>query len=219
MKLSPVWNDTLIKSKSKIIRGSADKWNAFEFDQHKQLEVAKITITRWYSTAMDRGKSLLICGNPGCGKTHLARAIQQLMTSHNAIFVEEADLVKQIQATYGGDGSEYEIFSRYLNCELLIYDDLGAYETNNTQWINNIYRTIFEKRLRDNKPVLFTSNLGFVDADNSVFGCLEERLGLRNYDRLLRSIMVNDVPLYVNLFGVPSYKADGLEQYLKGRNE
>lgn len=199
------------------VTGSRDLWDSLDTSVHPDLVQAKLMVLSWYRGGMGQGYSCLLAGNVGCGKSHLAKAIQEAMTPFKAHFVEETALVKAIQATYddNGDSSESYLVRKCVDAELLIYDDLGAYQTRNLGWIENIYRMIFEQRLAERKPVLITTNLSFTTKCGGDFGLMQEHIGPRNYDRLLRGIMTDSGPYYANLFNVPSYQTSRLEQYME----
>ncbi len=197
------------------IAGSRAKWDSLDTSVHNDLVQAKLLVQSWYKSAMGEGYSCLLAGNVGCGKSHIAEAILEAMTPFKALFIEETSFVKKLQSTYGSDESELYIFERCNEAELLIYDDLGAYQTNNLGWIENVYRMIFEQRLAHRKPVLFTTNLSFTEDDNGDFGLISDHIGRRNFDRLLRGIMTDQGPYYADLFNVPSYQSGLMSEYLR----
>lgn len=178
---------------------SREVWETFNSDRHPALARAVKVVKTWYNERIDQGGALVLAGGTGCGKTHLARAIHQLY-GFRSLYWEECSLFESIKAAYNGYSrqSEAEIFGRIRKAELLIYDDLGAYETDNLPWIQNIYRVIFHDRLdQAGRATLFTTNLKSK--------AIADRIGGRNFDRLLGAL---DTPeYYVNLFGVPSYRA------------
>lgn len=198
------------------VTGKRELWDSLDVTVHEDLAQGKQLVHNWYKFGMPSGYSCLIGGNVGCGKSHLARAILEAMTPHKAIFIEETHFIKLLQDSYGDDTtSELAIIQRCIEAELLIYDDLGAYQTLNLAWLENIYRMIFEQRLVHRKPVLFTTNLSFTKHDGGDFGLMADHIGRRNYDRLLRGIFTENGPYYANLFNVPSYQTDAYESYLK----
>lgn len=201
---------------TQTVTGKRELWDSLDTSVHGDLEQGKQLVHAWYKFGMNEGYSCLVAGNVGCGKSHLARAILEAMTPFKAIFIEETKFIKQLQDSYGDNAtSELAIIERCVEAELLIYDDLGAYQTNNLGWIENIYRMIFENRLAKKRPVLFTTNLSFSQNDNGDFGLLEDHIGRRNYDRLLRGIFTDNGPYYADLFNVPSYQSNKLAQFLE----
>lgn len=157
---------------------------------------------------MPVGGALILNGGYGCGKTHLARAIAQ-MYGFYAVFVEEENLFCSIKDSYDSHSeSEYRILGRLERAKLLVFDDLGAYNTNNMPWVQNIYRGVFNDRVQCGLPFIITTNLSFkANGGPSEF---EERVGGRNYSRIMGA--VGSAEYYINLFGVPDYRLKGFRK-------
>lgn len=204
MTLADYW-EMLAREGEGTINGSSTSltsreiWESFNSDRHPALVRAVKVIKTWYNERLGPGGALVLAGGTGCGKTHLARAIHQLY-GFRSLYWEECALFEAIKASYNGYSrlSEAEIFGRIRKADLLVYDDLGAYETDNLAWIQNIYRVIFHDRIdQAGKATLFTTNLKA--------SAIADRIGGRNFDRLLGAL---DTPeFYVNLFEVPSYRS------------
>jgi len=183
-----------------VIDGSRAMWDSFNSDRHPKLQEAVRIIKKWYNQRLDVGGALIIAGGYGCGKSHLAKAVADLY-GWQAVFYEETKLFKAIQQGYGGHGdSEHTIFMKARRAPLLIYDDLGSYETDNDAWIQNIYRQLFDRRFEEGKGFLITTNLALKGTPSE----FEERVGGRNFTRILGA--VEHPEYYVNLFGVPDYR-------------
>ena len=122
------------------VSGNRARWESFDSDRHPALVVAVRTIKQWYNQRQPSGGALIIAGGFGCGKTHLARAITDLF-GWTAVFYEETKLFKAIQEGYSGFGdSEATYIKRARRSPLLVFDDLGSYETDRLAWAQNIYR-------------------------------------------------------------------------------
>lgn len=182
---------------SEVLSGDRTKWDSFNSDRHPDLIKAVKTIKRWYNEGIPAGQTLLISGNYGCGKTHLAQAIHYLYGLHS-IYAEETGLFKAIQETYNQRGGESEeaIKLRMVRAKLLVFDDLGSYETQSLAWVQNIYRAVFDGRCDQGRPCLLTSNTPL----DEFIG----RIGGRNFDRLCGALETEDN--YIDLFNVPSYR-------------
>lgn len=184
-----------------VIQGQRAYWDSFNSDRHPDLQKAVKVVKRWYNDRLDSGGGLILAGNWGSGKSHLAKAIWELYGS-GAIFWNEIVLLKTIQGGYGGKGrTEESIYGDIRRARLLIYDDLGAYPTNSPDWLQSVYYNLFDGRLEAKLATLITTNLP-LKADNAF--PLEERVGSRVFSRLVGQLGTMDY--YVDMFAVPDYR-------------
>lgn len=69
---------------------------------------------------------MLLVGPPGVGKSHLAQGLglQAVRNCHTVVYVSLFDLVRDLlhEEEVAGEGSKLD---RYLQCNLLIVDDMG----------------------------------------------------------------------------------------------
>lgn len=124
-------------------------------------------------------ESLLLWGEPGNGKTHLAAAIHNELRAKGlvVVFVSMPDLLSKIKATFNRNNkeSEEQILRALSICDLLIIDDLGAEKT--SDWVEETIFKIIDNRYRRNKPILATSNMAPKE--------LPEQIGKRANDRIV----------------------------------
>jgi len=189
-----------------VIDGRRERWEAFDDERHPALIDGVRTIRRWYNDRLPIGGGLIIAGGCGCGKTHIARAIVELQ-GYNAVFAEELLLINSIKASFKErNESEMSIYKRLDSASLLVYDDLGAYESDNNYWLQNIYRAVFNNRVAAGKPFLITTNLS-LHANQGELSEFEYRLGERNYSRIMGAVGNKDY--VINWFGVSDYRLNG----------
>lgn len=123
-------------------------------------------------------KGLLLIGNTGSGKTHLAAAIANtvLDAGYTVKFARAADIPYEIQKTYGDSvKSEDEVIEPLRRCKLLIVDDLGADKL--TDFDRAVIHGILDYRIINCKPTVVTTNL----AEDQMMAVLDSR----TVDRIL----------------------------------
>lgn len=108
-----------------------------------------------------KGTGIIINGSYGAGKTHLAVAIahEVIRQGYQPIFGTAPNLLDKVRTSYdGGDSKETEqqIINSYINCDLLIIDDLGKEKP--TEWTLQKLYQILDTRYEKNKPVIITTN-------------------------------------------------------------
>jgi DNA replication protein DnaC len=101
-------------------------------------------------------KSIVLRGQTGCGKTHLAISIAK--EQRFFIFISVPDLLLKIRSSFnGGHESEDEIISEYSSVETLVLDDMGAEKTSDFA-ITTLY-IILDRRIRECLKTIITTNL------------------------------------------------------------
>ena len=104
---------------------------------------------------------LLLTGQPGCGKTHLAVAIvnERLGRGGAAFFAFVPALLDHLRATFRPDSSTGydELFEQVKTASLLVLDDLGS--ENSTPWAEEKLYQIIVHRHNARLPTVITTNL------------------------------------------------------------
>ncbi|MEG0752009.1 MAG: ATP-binding protein [Oscillospiraceae bacterium] len=104
-------------------------------------------------------KNLLMLGDAGLGKTHLALSIANEVLHHgfDVVYCSSASVLKQIEAEHFERGRANSTLDSLKRCELLVLDDLGA-EFNGPFVVSALYDLI-NTRLIEKRPTVYTTNL------------------------------------------------------------
>ena len=124
-----------------------------------------------------RNKSILMLGNAGLGKTHLACSIAKVVMSqgYTVMYSSSQSLFSKIeQSRY----TDEDVISDILNCDLFILDDLGAESL--TNYSLSVLYNIVNTRMITGKPCIYTSNITSQSA-------LQKKYGEKISSRLLGS--------------------------------
>lgn len=126
------------------------------------------------------GKQQLTVTGCGNGKTHIAVALAKLALDmgRSVKIVAENELLDEIKASYDENAAESEaqIVADLGQPWLLVMDDVGAKAVKSQGWYQGILYGIVDRRYRERKPLVLTSNLAPDE--------LAERLGTRTISRL-----------------------------------
>lgn len=128
-------------------------------------------------------KGLILAGNNGVGKTHLACSIANKLIENGipVIYGTLINLLAELRNSYDTENniSEMEIIKLYENVDLLIIDDLGKEKP--SEWGLEKLFTIINSRYENNLPVIITTNYN----QNTLL----ERLSLNGEIETARSII------------------------------
>ena len=128
--------------------------------QHMQL--VELACRRYAETFNGGGSNLFLSGGPGLGKTFLSACIASVVSEKGWSVVYETAVTlcaRFEEARFGhrGDTEAADLdVQRYLQCDLLILDDLGT-EMNTSFSVSVIYEVI-NSRLRSKKSTVISSN-------------------------------------------------------------
>jgi DNA replication protein DnaC len=131
-------------------------------------------------------KGLLLEGQPGVGKTHLAAAVLKQViqtTGARGLFYDTRDLLRIIRSTYDPSirTTELEILRPVMTADLLVLDDLGAEKT--SEWVEETMNLIVNTRYNERRLTIFTSNYQDIP-DETEPNSLLFRIGHRMRSRL-----------------------------------
>lgn len=139
-------------------------------------------------------KSLLMLGNAGLGKTHLACSIAKVCMEKGFVvmYASAQSLFNKIeQARYTNE----DVISDILECDLFILDDLGAESM--TNYSLGVFYNIVNTRMIKSRPCIYTTNIISQSA-------LQKRYGEKISSRLMGSceklfFMGDDIRIIKNI--------------------
>lgn len=124
-------------------------------------------------------RGLLLLGQVGSGKTHLAAAAANYLISHGrrVLFLVVPDFLDDLRNSFSGfkEAETQSLLEAAKRTEILILDDLGSH--NLTDWTKSVLFSILNYRVNEGLTTLATSNLNGA--------ALQELLGTRSLSRLL----------------------------------
>lgn len=118
---------------------------------------------RTYAEEFDRSsESLMLFGNAGLGKTHVALAIAGIVLAKDmdVIYVSSPDFFAKLEALHFGSdpsGEEETLLQTAAGADLLILDDLGT-EFNSGFFLSTLY-SLLNNRLGAHLPTIVTTNI------------------------------------------------------------
>jgi DNA replication protein DnaC len=103
------------------------------------------------------GRSVILEGKPGRGKTHLAIAIayRAMQNGFDALFTTAAELIENL-STAGRDGEMREALATYVRPHVLIVDEVG-YLSYGADAANVLYHVVNDRHIR-RRAMVFTTN-------------------------------------------------------------
>ena len=128
-----------------------------------------------FGTVLETGRSAILIGKPGTGKTHLACGIgKRIIRDHHAsvLFITVLRAMRSIKDTWvkGSDVSETQAISALVMPDLLILDEVGVQFGSDFE--RNTMFDVLNERYERRKPTLFLSNL----SKNEVAAFLGDRV-------------------------------------------
>ncbi len=146
-------------------------------EQKNALQIAKL-YAEDMSAVMREGRSLIFCGRPGTGKTHLAVGIAKyaMTMGREARFTSAMNAIRMVRETYSRNSeiSERQSIARFAEPDLMILDEVGSQLGTEAEKVTLF--DIINARYERMRPTIVISNLGIEG--------VRDYLGERAFDRL-----------------------------------
>jgi DNA replication protein DnaC len=140
--------------------------DSFLFQHHKSRLQIKNRILRLLDLEfLDQGANLVLIGNPGVGKTYLAKIIgwRVCQANRRVLFTAAMDMLNQLVASQA-DHSVIRKLKLYTDPTLLIVDELGYLALD--QQTSNLFFQVISTRHSQRRSTLITTNTAFSDWGN-----------------------------------------------------
>lgn len=172
---------------------------AYDFSYQPELD-RKLVMELASCRFLKDKKNVILMGNPGVGKSHIANAIgiEALKLGQKVLFTHASGLVEKLYSSRG-DGTYSSTLKSYTEADLLIIDELGfrKISQNNVDEFFEIIRLRYERG-----SIIITTNRNFEDW-SQIFG--DAVLASAIIDRLVHHAYV------IKITG-PSYR---VKDYMK----
>lgn len=121
------------------------------------FEVAPKRAQEWARKCLQGdSRNLVFIGDSGEGKTEAACALLGAMAPHvRCRFATFGDILREVRATYGADGTEAGVMGKWEGCAVLCLDDLGKERP--TQDVLDKLFALIDHRYRRGRATVFTT--------------------------------------------------------------
>jgi DNA replication protein DnaC len=143
--------------------------DGFHFHHHKSRMQAKNRILRLLDLDfLKQGTNLVLIGNPGVGKTFLARVVgwKACQANQRVLFTTAMDMLNHLLASQV-DHSLVRKLKTYTEPTLLIVDELGYLSLD--QQTSNLFYQVISTRHSQKRSSIITTNTPFSDWGNILF--------------------------------------------------
>ncbi len=131
----------------------------------RQVKVCKRYAEK-FGEMLAKNQGLLMYGDVGTGKTHLACCIgNYLMENLTTVFVTSLIKILQKAKSFRNEEDEANFIAKMNSADLLILDDLGAERS--TDYALEIVYNVIDSRYRVGKPMIVTTNLTLVEMQDT----------------------------------------------------
>ncbi len=126
----------------------------------RRLMQSNFNICRKYAHEFDKNAgNLLFSGATGLGKTFLSACIARTVSDrgHSVVYESAIRMFQDFEKEKFGNSQDGQESRKYLDCDLLIIDDLGTEMT--TQFTVSALYYVVNSRLMDNRATIISTNL------------------------------------------------------------
>lgn len=149
--------------------GARSSIDSFQFSHHKSRTQLKNRILRLMDLEFLRqGTNIVIIGNPGVGKTFLAKIIgsRACQANHRVLFTTAMDMLNHLLASQV-DHSLVRKLKVYTEPPFLVCDELGYLSLD--QQTSNLFYQVISTRHSRKRSTLITTNTPFSDWGNILY--------------------------------------------------
>ena len=143
--------------------------DAFHFHHHKSRVQAKPRLLRLLDLSfLTKGTNIVLIGNPGVGKTFLAKLIawRACQANQRVLFTTAMDMLNHLLA-FQVDHSVVRKLRTYTEPSLLVCDELGYLALD--QQTSNLFYQVISTRHSHKRSTIITTNTPFSDWGNILF--------------------------------------------------
>jgi DNA replication protein DnaC len=143
--------------------------DSFDFHHHKsRLQIKNRVLRLLDLNFLRQGTNVVIIGNPGTGKTYLAKILggQACRANQRVLFTTAMDMLNQLLASQV-DHSLIRKLRFYTSPTLLVCDELGYLALD--QQTSNLFYQVISTRHSQKKSSLITTNAAFSDWGNILY--------------------------------------------------
>ena len=160
---------------------SGEVWPQYGRSPLENMETIREICGNYAHTFGQRSGNLLFTGAPGLGKTFLSACIAREVSDHgfSVVYDTAAHIFQQFESGKFGRENPYEEdpdreINRYLNCDLLLMDDLGTEML--TSFVQSAFYRIVNDRLLSRKKTVLSTNLSLEELGRRYGGAVRSRL-------------------------------------------
>ena len=170
----------------------------------KEARAKAINYIKEFDTIkLQRNSSIAFLGQPGAGKTHLALAIGKALLERKehveVIYMPYLEATRELKSNANEDEAYNKIQSKYINCELLIIDDLFKDKVKNGELIKDRYGNVSSLNEADMKHIYPIINQRYINHKATIYNSecnanmlldLDEALGGRIIESCKGNIVI-----------------------------